>query len=152
MRKDSKLSRMLHVLLHMARDSQPFTSDYIAEMLETNPVVVRRTMAGLKKAGFVDAEKGPGGGWRLIMPLADISLYDVYLAVGEPTIFAIGHENTQPDCLVELVVNQALDQAFIEAQQLLINNLKATKLDKLAHDFKIAWHTHAPHQVDVKHV
>ena len=69
-------------------------------------------------------------------------MYDVYVAVGEPSIFAIGNENKQPDCLVELVVNQALDQAFIEAQQLLINNLKATKLDKLAHDFQIKWDKH----------
>ena len=142
MRKDSKLSRMLHVLLHMAREDKPFTSDYISEMLETNPVVVRRTMSGLKKHGFVDSEKGPGGGWTLIKSLSEISLYDVYVAVGEPSIFAIGNENKQPDCLVELVVNQALDKAFIESQLLLINNLKATKLDKLAHDFQIEWDKH----------
>lgn len=139
MRKDSKLSRMLHVLLHMAREDKPFTSDYIAGMLETNPVVVRRTMSGLKKYGLVSAEKGPGGGWSLIKPLDEISLYDIYLAVGKPSIFAIGNENKQPKCLVELVVNQALDQAFIEAQQLLINSLQQTRLDKLAANFQIEW-------------
>lgn len=139
MRKDSKLSRMLHVMLHMAREQKPFTSDHIAEMLETNPVVVRRTMAGLKKCGYVDAEKGPGGGWTLIKPLSEISLYDIYLAVGEPAIFAIGNKNEHPDCIVELLVNQALDRAFIEAEQLLIRNLKNTRLDKLAHDFQIEW-------------
>ena len=139
MRKDSKLSRMLHVLFHMARENKPFTSDQIAEMLETNPVVVRRTMSGLKKHGFVDSEKGPGGGWSLIKPLHDISLYDIYLAVGEPSIFAIGNEHSAPDCLVELVVNRALDHAFFEAQEVLIKNLKATQLDQLAHDFQIEW-------------
>jgi hypothetical protein len=34
-------------------------------------------------------------------------------------------------------VNRALDQAFIEAQQVLIQNLKATNLDQLAHDFQM---------------
>ena len=136
MRKDSKLSRMLHVLLHMAREQKSFTSEQIAEMLETNPVVVRRTMSGLKKHGFVDSEKGPGGGWTLIKSLSEISLYDVYVAVGEPSIFAIGNVNEHPDCLVELVVNRALDQAFIDAQKVLINNLKQTPLSKLAYDFQ----------------
>ncbi|OTG79655.1 transcriptional regulator [Acinetobacter sp. ANC 5054] len=139
MRKDSKLSRMLHVMLHMARENKPFTSDYIAEMLATNPVVVRRTMAGLKKHGFVDSEKGPGGGWTLIQPLNQISLYDIYLAVGEPSIFAIGNEHSEPNCVVELVVNRALDHAFFEAQEILIKNLKETRLDQLAHDFQIEW-------------
>ncbi|RYL18407.1 Rrf2 family transcriptional regulator [Acinetobacter baumannii] len=139
MRKDSKLSRMLHVLLHMARENKPFTSDYIAEMLDTNPVVVRRTMSGLKKAGFVDSEKGPGGGWTLVQDLKDISLYDIYLAVGEPSIFAIGNQNEEPNCLVEVVVNRSLDQAFINAQQILISNLKATTLAQLAHEFQIEW-------------
>jgi DNA-binding IscR family transcriptional regulator len=45
-RTDSRLSRMLHVLLHMARHDKPFTSEQIAKMLQTNPVVVRRTMGG----------------------------------------------------------------------------------------------------------
>ncbi|ENV34281.1 MULTISPECIES: Rrf2 family transcriptional regulator [Acinetobacter] len=142
MRKDSKLSRMLHVLLHMARENKPFTSDYIAEMLDTNPVVVRRTMSGLKKAGFVDSEKGPGGGWTLVQDLKDISLYDIYLAVGEPSIFAIGNQNEEPNCLVEVVVNRSLDQAFINAQQILISNLKATTLAQLAHEFQIEWDQH----------
>ncbi|MGO4775349.1 Rrf2 family transcriptional regulator, partial [Lysobacter sp. 2RAB21] len=48
MRSDSRLSRMLHVLLHMARHDQAFTSEQISRMLNTNPVVVRRTMAGLR--------------------------------------------------------------------------------------------------------
>ncbi|BCU64565.1 hypothetical protein [Acinetobacter bouvetii] len=47
------------------------------------------------------------------------------------------NDNQHPDCLVELVVNRALDQAFIEAQQVLIQNLKATYLDQLAHDFQV---------------
>lgn len=139
MRKDSKLSRMLHVLLHMAREDRPFTSDYIGQMLNTNPVVVRRTMSGLKKAGFVMSDKGPGGGWRLNQDLKQISLYDIYFAVGEPTIFAMGNENHHPDCLVEVVVNRALDQALIEAQQVLIQSLKTTYLDQLVNDFQIEY-------------
>lgn len=139
MRKDSKLSRMLHVLLHMAREKRPFTSEQIAGMLDTNPVVVRRTMSGLKKAGFVHADKGPGGGWTLIQNLNEISLYDIYQAVGKPTIFAMGNEQEIPNCLVERVVNNALNQAMFEAQNILIQQLKSTNLARLAQDFEYEW-------------
>ncbi|HIQ35878.1 MULTISPECIES: Rrf2 family transcriptional regulator [Acinetobacter] len=135
MRTDSKLSRMLHVLLHMARNNKTYTSDEIAQMLVTNPVVIRRTMAGLKKAGFIHSEKGPKGGWSLVEDLSKITLFDIYNAVGEPTIFAMGNERVNPDCAVERVVNAALDDAMNQAQTILLTQLKATTLADLALGF-----------------
>lgn len=135
MRTDSKLSRMLHVLLHMARNNKTYTSDEIAQMLVTNPVVIRRTMAGLKKAGFIHSEKGPKGGWSLVEDLSKITLFDIYNAVGEPTIFAMGNERANPDCAVERVVNAALDDAMNQAQTILLTQLKATTLADLALEF-----------------
>ena len=35
----------------------PMTSDGIAHMLGTNPVVVRRTMAGLRNSGYVGSSR-----------------------------------------------------------------------------------------------
>ena len=55
---DARLSRMLHLLIHMGRMEGPLTSDDAAMMLGTNPVVVRRTMAGLRDAGYVRSMKG----------------------------------------------------------------------------------------------
>ena len=103
---------MLHVLLHMARHDGPATSDTIAKMLGTNPVVVRRTMAGLRDAGYVRSEKGHGGGWSIACDLATVSLLDIHRAVGGPTLFAIGNESDNPECAVEQVVNAALDDAL----------------------------------------
>ncbi|ENX57266.1 MULTISPECIES: Rrf2 family transcriptional regulator [Acinetobacter] len=143
MRTDSKLSRMLHVLLHMARQNKIFTSDEIAQMLSTNPVVVRRTMSGLKKAGFVHSEKGAGGGWQLTGDLEKITLWDIYQAVGEPTIFAIGNERENPECLVERVVNAALDHAIQDAQKILTQQLKGTTLASLALEFDHLYEIHA---------
>jgi DNA-binding IscR family transcriptional regulator len=137
MRTDSRLSRMLHVLLHMARHDQPFTSDQIARMLATNPVVVRRTMAGLKRAGYVRAEKGHGGGWSLACDLRSISLLDVHRAVGGPRIFAIGNVTDTPDCAVERVVNQSLDEALRGAETLLLGQLRKVTLADLSRDFDV---------------
>lgn len=134
-RNDSRLSRMLHVLLHMARHDAPMTSEVIARMLGTNPVVVRRTMAGLREAGYVRSEKGHGGGWAIAADLEQVSLLDVHRAVGGPRIFAIGSENPDPGCAVERVVNEALEDALREAEAKLVARLGAISLAELARNF-----------------
>jgi DNA-binding IscR family transcriptional regulator len=112
----------------------------IATMLQTNPVVVRRTMAGLRDAGYVRSEKGHGGGWVLACrSRCDVSLLDVHRAVGGPQIFAIGNEHAGPDaCLVEQVVNAAIEDALSEAEALLIARFGAVNLAELAARFRCA--------------
>ncbi len=86
MRKDSRLSRVLHILVHMEAIIRPVTSERMAEMISTNPVVVRRTMALLRKAGYVTYTKGHNGGWQLAKPLANITLLDIHNALGESSV------------------------------------------------------------------
>lgn len=136
MRTDTRLSRMLHVLIHIARHEQPATSDTIAQMLGTNPVVVRRTMALLKNEGYVRSEKGHRGGWTLAKPLAQITLLDIHQALGSSSLFAIGLSTDHPECLVEQAVNAALTDAFDAAQTLLIARLGSVTLEQLANDFE----------------
>lgn len=140
MRTDSRLSRTLHVLLHMARHDGPMTSDAIGRMLGTNPVVVRRTMAGLRNAGYVKSEKGHGGGWTIAANLADVSLLDVHHAVGGPRIFAIGSDRPNPDCAVEKVVNEAVEDTLREAEALLVARLGSISLAELARSFDARLH------------
>ena len=135
MRNDTRLSRMLHVLLHMARHEGPMTSEAIAAMLGTNAVVVRRTMAGLRDAGYVRSDKGHGGGWMIACDLAKVSLLDVHRAVGGPRIFAIGNEHPNPDCAVEKAVNAAVEDALRDAEALLVERLGAVSLAELARGF-----------------
>ena len=82
MRRDSRLSGVLHVLLHMAEDDTPKTSETLARAMSTNPVVVRRIMAGLREQGLVSSEKGHGGGWRIACDLTKVTLRDIYEALG----------------------------------------------------------------------
>lgn len=134
MRLDSRLSRMLHVLLHMARHKSAVTSEAIAAMLHTNPVVVRRTMAGLRETGYVRSEKGHGGGWTLVRDLDSITMRDIYVALGEPAIFAIGLASDRPTCLIEQAVNRALESSFQEAEAMLVARFGEITLGELASD------------------
>jgi DNA-binding IscR family transcriptional regulator len=127
---------MLHVLLHMARRDAPLTSETIGEMLGANPVVVRRTLAGLRDAGLVRSEKGHGGGWRLVRDLSEVSLYDLHEALGGPALFAIGNAAENPRCLVERAVNAALEASLQEAEALLLARFRSITLAELAADFE----------------
>jgi Rrf2 family protein len=135
MRRDSRLSGVLHVLLHMAEQDRPVTSEMLAKAMETNPVVIRRIMAGLRDQGYVRSEKGHGGGWMLSRDLKEISLRDIYEALGCPSLLAMGHRVEAPACLVEQAVNAALDSAFHDAEALLLARLGEVTLAMLSADF-----------------
>lgn len=134
MRRDSKLSGVLHILLHMAERDEPVTSEDLSQMMDTNPVVVRRTMAGLRQLGYVQSEKGHGGGWSLSCDLTKVTMRDIYTAVGRPSLLAIGNRTEAPNCLVEQSVNAALQQAFDEAEQILLSRLGDVTLAALNAD------------------
>jgi DNA-binding IscR family transcriptional regulator len=97
--------------------------------------VVRRTMAGLREAGFVRSEKGHGGGWVIACDLKTVTLRDVYAALGEPVLFAMGNRTENPQCLVEQAVNQALSDAFDNAEALLVDRLGTVSLAELSANF-----------------
>lgn len=136
MKADSRLSVTLHVLLHMAERDKPMTSAELAAHMDTNPVVVRRTMAGLRERGFVRSEKGHGGGWEIACDLAQVTLKDIYDALGAPTLLAVGINLEHPACLVEQAVNRSLTSAFRDAEALLISRLADVTLAELAADFR----------------
>ncbi|BFM49910.1 Rrf2 family transcriptional regulator [Marinomonas sp. THO17] len=135
MRKDSRLSRMLHVLIHMDHLGEPATSERIAKMLNTNPVVVRRTMAGLRDKGYVTSVKGHGGGWSLAKALHEISLLDIHYAIGDSSVFTIGLSDEHTACQIEKAVNSAINDALQEAEALLLQRFGEVTLDVLAKDF-----------------
>lgn len=135
-RRDSRLSGVLHVLLHMAQKDGPVTSDVLAKALDTNPVVIRRVMAGLRDQGYVQSEKGHGGGWRLACDLSKVTLRDIYSALGSPSLLAIGNRTDTPECLVEASVNAALDKSFRSAEELLLARLGEVTLAALHADVR----------------
>jgi Rrf2 family protein len=136
MRRDSRLSGVLHVLLHLAGHRGPVTSELLAKPMHTNPVVLRRVMAGLRDHGFVRSEKGHGGGWTLARDLSQITLRDIYAALGSPLLFAIGNRTEAPDCLVEQAVNAALNSALHDAETLLLARLGDVTLAMLSADVR----------------
>lgn len=131
MTKDTRMSDVLHVLLHLSQAEEPLTSEKLAQSLGTNPAVFRRTMAGLRNTGYVETGRGHGGGWKLARPLKEITLQDVYQALGRPNLFAIGSRSERPACKIEKNVNDALEETMSQADELFARRFDSITLDTL---------------------
>lgn len=134
MNKDTRLSGVLHVLVHLGQVSVPLTSEVLAKSMGTNAPVFRRTMAGLRKTGYVQSEKGHGGGWALAKPLDEITLLDVYVALGKPGLFAIASRNEDSACKIEQAVNAAMSETLAKAEAMIVQQLGSITLASLVPD------------------
>ncbi len=152
MKPDSRLSAILHTILHMADANRAMTSTELASHMNTNPVVVRRAMAGLRRAGIVRSEKGRNGGWEISVDLAKVTLRQIFDAIGAPSLLAAGVRIEHPACLVEQAVNRALQPAFAEAEALIVARFDAVTLADLAADFSAHAAEHRAHHKDHAHV
>ncbi|MBX9940502.1 MAG: Rrf2 family transcriptional regulator [Candidatus Obscuribacterales bacterium] len=133
----------------MVRDNRTYTSDELAKMLDTNPVLVRRTMAALRDQGYVRSERGHGGGWQLSCDLEKVSLLDIYLAIDKPTMFSIGASERGSDCQIEKIVNESISEALDEAENLILKRfgevrlaMLNSELDKLEPKASLKKHKH----------
>lgn len=134
MKRNSRLSLALHTLSHMAGDPERVrTSADIADHAGTNPVVVRRVLGKLRKAGLLISEKGHAGGWRLAKPAGNITLADVYLALDEQLVSGgmTGHEPSP--CSVETRLQTRVAKVLDEIEENLVQRLRETSITDVHH-------------------
>jgi DNA-binding IscR family transcriptional regulator len=132
----TRFSIAVHTLCLIAISPKDCTGDFIASSVNTNPVVIRRIMGMLKKAGLVDVRAGVGGATLLKDP-DQITLFDVYRAVNateENQLFRI-HENPNFDCPVGRKIEQVLQTELKDAQSLMEQRLAQTTLAQLIGKF-----------------
>ena len=135
MARSARFSVALHVLTHLVARSEPQTSEQLAECVRTNPVVVRRTLAGLRDAGLVTSARGAGGGWALGRSATDITLRDVYVALGERMLRGIdvaGADAPRGGCRIQKAVAGTLDEFLDDAEALLADRLSRITLADLS--------------------
>lgn len=119
----SRFSIAVHTLALLAHEAEkPLKSEYIACLVKTNPVVIRRLLADLARAGFVQSQAGAAGGTRLAQTAAEINLFSVYQAVEDGQVFALHRKTPDAKCdigrsiqTVLTEVQTGLDQAVEES-------------------------------------
>jgi len=109
-------------------DELNVTSDDIARSVRTNPVVVRRLLAQLTRQGLVMVKLGAGGGARLTRPPDEITLSDIYLALGEGPLFQVPLLDETHDCAVGRNVGPVLTGVLLRAEKGLLSELQTITL------------------------
>jgi Rrf2 family protein len=136
MAMSTKLSVAIHILsLIEIGPPDQVNSELIAASVNTNPVVVRRLMSKLKKAGLIYTSRGATQTYLLKKP-EEISLYDIYEAVElEKEVFNI-HQNPNPNCLVGANIQAALEEQYSKVQDRMETELKEIPLADVIHQIK----------------
>lgn len=127
----------VHILSLIDICSNEVTGDFIAGSVNTNPVVIRRIMGMLKKAGLVDVRPGVGGAFLLKMP-EEITLLDIYRAVNlieDNQLFGV-HEDSNVRCQVGRNIETVLLSELSEAQSAMEQRLAQTTLRQITTRFK----------------
>src|SRR5437016_632636 len=87
---NTQFSIAVHIMAGLAcRCEQETTSSELAQSVNTSPSFVRRVLAKLSKAGLVETATGKTGSCWLSKKPEQVSLLEVYRAVGAPKAFAI---------------------------------------------------------------
>lgn len=120
------------MLIHIDLHAGAATSKTIGAMLDTNPVFVRRMLRGLRERGYVEATKGPGGGWRMARPLSKITLKDVHDALGSSPLIGITVAHDHPSCPVERAVTKGLGLLIEGASKSLLKQLANVSVAEFA--------------------
>lgn len=132
----SRFSVAIHILsLLDINKANSNTSEFIASSVNTNPVVIRRIMGMLNRAGLVEVRPGVAGA-RLARNVSDITLLDIYNAVNvvdEDALFGI-HESPNPECMVGRNIQAAIVPLFISAQKAMEKVLQDVTLQDIVQD------------------
>jgi Rrf2 family protein len=138
MAANSRLTIAVHALAWMAlaqrRGHGLLTSDQVAASVNTNPVIIRRSLGDLRLAGLVDVRHGAGAGWSLARAPEEITLLDVYDAVEQEPIFAMHRTEPNLECPVGRGIRPALGHVYGGVERALRQELSRTTIADVLRD------------------
>lgn len=132
MAANSRLTIAAHALAWMAlakqRGQGVLTSDQVAASVNTNAVIIRRSLGDLRRAGLVEVRHGAGAGWSLARPAGEITMLEVYDAVEREPLFAMHHTEPNLECPVGKGIRPALGHVYSEIEQAVRREMRRTTI------------------------
>ena len=139
MQISSRFTIAIHVLvcIETFKDEYKITSDFLASSVNVNPVVIRRLLQQLKRAGIISVARGSGGA-KIEKPLDKITLLDIYHAVEcveEGQLFHF-HENPNLAFAVGRSIHTMLDTKLEEIQKAMEDKMQSISLQDILEEQK----------------
>ena len=115
MAANSQFSIAVHVLAMLAKSGcERVKSDYLAQSVNTNPVVIRRLLCSLYDAGLVVSQTGACGGSCLTRKPEEITLLEVFRAVATSEVFSLHPNTPNQECLIGRNIQRVLSDLQTE--------------------------------------
>lgn len=111
------------------------TSDFLADSVNTNPVIIRKLLIQLRQAGLIEVKRGSGG-TKIAKPLEEITLLDVYRAVEcvESGKLFHFHEAPNENCPVGRNIHKILDEKLDNIQRAMEDEMNRYTLADIMRD------------------
>ena len=141
----SKLSVGIHMMTIFAlKPGEPLTSEFIAQSVNTNPVVIRRLLGSLRDAGIVESRTGVGGGWSLLVDPERLTLLDILRAV-EPQeeIFGRHRSEPNPECPCGLHIQGVLSEVYDKVRDVMTRQLASITIACITGKILARWEASA---------
>ncbi len=131
---NSRFAVAVHILALLAIEHKKelTTSEYVARSAGTHPVVIRRLLSRLGRAGLVTAQPGIHGGAQLARPPEEISLLDVYQAVETTYLFSFGDRPHNPGCICGRNLEPVMQEVFQNAERAMETALAGITVAQIA--------------------
>ncbi len=134
---NTRFATIVHILTILANNpSEYLSSEWIAQSININPVIVRRELGILRQQGWVMSRKGKEGGTKLNKSSDKISLADIYIMVKNSEVLGKKNLRTNPHCPIGKDINNKLNDLFIETDALVISALQQKTLEGFVEQFQ----------------
>lgn len=133
---NTRFATIIHILTLLAKfPNQWLSSDWIAESININAVIVRKELSVLHRLGWVISKKGKEGGSMLNVSSCEISLADIYNAVKNSNVLGKKNNCTNVNCTIGKEINKELEKLFEETDEILVHELQKKTLKAFVKQF-----------------
>ena len=131
LRVNAQFSIALHILGFLtARGGEPLTSEVLAETYGTSPIVLRRVLSKLQRAGLIETRRGVGGGSVLARAPKDIDLREAYEAVNQGNDLLPRHPGDGSGGVAP-IVGKYVNELCEDAERALLARLEAVTVAEM---------------------
>lgn len=133
---NTRFATAIHILAILAKFPEKWlSSDWIAESININPVIVRKELGTLHAHRWIVSRKGKVGGTKLQVPPESITLAEIYKAVKNTDVLGKKNLKTNPSCPIGRNINNNLESLFIQTDSVVIASLENKTLKKFVEQF-----------------
>lgn len=140
MNTSSQFIVAIHILVALAthryifKHNHVLTSKYLAKSVNTNAVVIRRTIGKLKKARLITSQPGINGGSVLARSPGQITLDHVYDAVEEGELFHLHYCTPNQRCYVGKNIQNSMQDVLMASKISVKKELSTKTINDLSQD------------------